>query len=287
MDALLARFVSAFKRGIEGELAAMKSSSEAFEIRLGPGEDLGEGRYAFTLRAPEKLERGTGCILKARTEQRVVIDRIDDERVVVVATAAVELGVPCSLLVAPWFLYDRLTSALDDLKDAPLALTLFGKRPATLERTPLVRDHAALDSSQRAAVELCVATDLAFVWGPPGTGKTVTLVETIEELLARGERILLASTTNAAIDQVLAKLATRPWFSPGRFVRLGRSAAETFGTELADLVDAARGSGRDALARGRLRIGEVEQQLRYARSLREELVPALTTQQSLFAAPPP
>ncbi|MFT3699970.1 MAG: AAA domain-containing protein [Kofleriaceae bacterium] len=286
MSDVLDRFVAAFKRGIEGELAAMKSSTDAFEIRLGPGEDLGDGRYSFALRAPERLERGTGCILKARTEQRVVIERVSETQVVVQATA-VDLGAACSLIVAPWFLYDRLITALDSLTDAPLALTLFGKTAPVTEPAQLLHAHPNLDPSQRAAVELCVATNLAFVWGPPGTGKTVTLVEAIDELLARGERILLASTTNAAIDQVLAKLSTRSWFAPGVFVRLGRSDAPTYGTELADLVEAARGSRRDAMTRARARIGEVEQQLTYARALREDLVPALTTQQSLFSAPPP
>src|SRR6185437_839037 len=106
------------------------------------------------------------------------------------------------------------------------------------------------------------------------------------ELLARGERILLASTTNAAIDQVLATLAGRPWFAPGTFVRLGRSDTDTFGTELADIVDRRRGTRRDELARLRRRIGESEQQLRFASALVAELVPALTSQQALFAERP-
>ena len=38
MSELLARFVSAFKRGIEGELKAMRESSAAFEIPLTHGE---------------------------------------------------------------------------------------------------------------------------------------------------------------------------------------------------------------------------------------------------------
>ncbi|HEY5946903.1 MAG TPA: DEAD/DEAH box helicase, partial [Kofleriaceae bacterium] len=117
--------------------------------------------------------------------------------------------------------------------------------------------------------------------------KTVTLVHVIDELLARGERILLASTTNAAIDQVLAKLATRPWFSPGTFVRLGRSDADTFGAELADIVDERRGARRDELARLRSRIGDVEQQIRYARGLVADLAPAVSSQTSLFAEPAP
>jgi superfamily I DNA and/or RNA helicase len=136
-------------------------------------------------------------------------------------------------------------------------------------------------------VQLCADSELAFVWGPPGTGKTATLVHVIDELLANGERILIASTTNAAIDQLLAKLAARPDFAPGVFVRLGRSEADTFGAELADIVDARQSAQRDRLVALRSRVGEVEQQLRYARALAADLAPALTTQQSLFAAAPP
>ena len=47
MAELLARFVSAFRRGIEGELAAMHASAKAFEIPLTRGEDLGTLRYSF------------------------------------------------------------------------------------------------------------------------------------------------------------------------------------------------------------------------------------------------
>src|SRR5687768_5933726 len=46
---LLGRFVAAFKRGIEGEVAAMRTSSGAFELALARGEDLGAQRHAFDL----------------------------------------------------------------------------------------------------------------------------------------------------------------------------------------------------------------------------------------------
>ncbi len=68
----------------------------------------------------------------------------------------------------------------------------------------------------------------------------------IEELLAQEQRILLASTTNAAIDQALAKLAARPSLAAavaaGAVVRLGRSEAETFGAELRRHRRPARGA---------------------------------------------
>ncbi len=280
MAELLARFVAAFKRGLEGELAAMHASAEAYEIALSGGEDLGGLRYRFDVAAGERLVPGTVCTLGG---QRVTIERLDGGKVTLLATQPVEVAGPCALVVAPWFLYERLIAALDEVTEAPLALALFGKGERTRRPAALQCDHAGLNASQRAAVQLCVEADVAFVWGPPGTGKTLTLADAIDELLARGERILLASTTNAAIDQILGKLATRAWFQPGVVVRLGRSDQETYGAELADLVATRRGAGRDALGRLRARIGEVDQQLRYAKALAGELAPALSTQQSLFA----
>jgi hypothetical protein len=287
VDALLARFVSAFKRGIEGELEAMHAASDAFEIPLTSGEDLSALRYSFALASGERLVPGTVCSLKTtHGDQRVTIERVDDGRLTLVATVPIDTSASCALVVAPWFLYDRLLQALDEITTPSLAMTLFGKQPPSRTTAVLQGDHGPLNASQRAAVQLCAQSNLAFVWGPPGTGKTVTLVHVIEELLARGERILLASTTNAAIDQILAKVSARSWFAPGTFVRLGRSDAETFGTELGDIVGDRRGAGRDELARLRTRIGDVEQQIRYLKSLVAELTPALTTQQSLFSETP-
>ncbi len=294
MKDLLARFVAAFKRGIEGELAALHASAEAFEIPLHRGEDQGTLRYTFDV--ADKLVPGTVCSLRTpRGDQRVVIERCDDARVTIAATQPIDLTSALALVVAPWFLYDRLLAALAELDverhSVRLALTMFGKLPHARTATALRCDHAALDASQRAAVQLCSDSELAFIWGPPGTGKTVTLTHVVEELLAQGQRILLASTTNAAIDQILAKLATQPWFAPaveaGTLIRLGRSNAETFGAELGDIVARMHGAHRSSLARLRARIGDAGQQIRYAQALVAELAPAVVAQQSLFAAPPP
>src|SRR5438093_1246346 len=52
---LLGRFVAAFRRGIEREVAAMRTSQDAFEIALGRGEALDAVRYSFGL--PEPSDR--------------------------------------------------------------------------------------------------------------------------------------------------------------------------------------------------------------------------------------
>ncbi|HEU4733258.1 MAG TPA: AAA domain-containing protein, partial [Kofleriaceae bacterium] len=293
---LLARFVAAFKRGIEREVAAMRTSSETFELPLAGGEQLDARRYAFELaEASDRLVPGGECALRTpRGEQRVTVERCEDLRLTVTSEAPIDLaGRPLVLVIAPWFLYDRLVGALDELDadrhPVSLALALFGKRPPRRAASALRCDHTALNLSQRAAVQLCSDSELAFLWGPPGTGKTAALTHVVEELLAQDRRILLASTTNAAIDQVLAKLAARPWFAAavaaGALVRLGRSDEDTFGAELADVAGRMQGEHRGAIDRRRARIAEAELLLQRGDRLLAELAAAAVPQQSLFAAP--
>jgi AAA domain len=294
---LLGRFVSAFKRGLDREVAAMRGSAGTYELALARGEQLGGLRYGFELlEESDRLAVGGEYTLRtSRGEQRVTLERHDDLRIVVTSEQPIDLTADrVTLVVSPWFLYERLLQALDELDverhAVGLALTLFGRRPHRRAPSALRGDHSALNASQRAAVQLCSDSDLAFIWGPPGTGKTVTLTHVIEELLAQGKRILLASTTNAAIDQVLAKLLARPWFAAaveaGTLVRLGRSEHETFGAELAEIVGRMQGKHRASLDHLRARIADTEQQVRYGDALLAELAPAAAPQQSLFAGPP-
>jgi ATP-dependent RNA/DNA helicase IGHMBP2 len=68
---------------------------------------------------------------------------------------------------------------------------------------------AGLNSSQQAAVaKILSANDLAIVHGPPGTGKTTTLVHAIKALVRRdGERVLVVAPSNTAVDLLSEKLA--------------------------------------------------------------------------------
>ena len=79
----------------------------------------------------------------------------------------------------------------------------------------------ALDERQRAAVDGALrAGDLALIWGPPGTGKTRTLVEVVRQRVARGERVLCAAPSNTAVDNLGARLSELGL----RAVRLGHPA---------------------------------------------------------------
>lgn len=67
-----------------------------------------------------------------------------------------------------------------------------------------------LNSSQEQAVnDVLWAKDVAVVHGPPGTGKTTTLVEAIYEVLHRESQVLVCAQSNMAVDWISEKLTDR------------------------------------------------------------------------------
>ncbi len=60
-----------------------------------------------------------------------------------------------------------------------------------------------LNTDQIQAINSTLSKKLTIIWGPPGTGKTITLQGVIAELLANGKKVLFASNTNNAIDGLL------------------------------------------------------------------------------------
>jgi hypothetical protein len=67
--------------------------------------------------------------------------------------------------------------------------------------------QGVLNSSQLAAIEFALsAKDFAIIHGPPGTGKTTTVVEVISQAVARGETVLACAPSNHAVDNLLEKL---------------------------------------------------------------------------------
>ena len=81
-----------------------------------------------------------------------------------------------------------------------------------------------LNPSQQSAVQFCLqADDVAIIHGPPGTGKTTTVVELIIQAVARGERVLACGPSNTSVDNLLERLAD----AGQRVVRLGHPARVT------------------------------------------------------------
>ena len=96
---------------------------------------------------------------------------------------------------------------------------LLGGRPP--ESSAATYENSNLNSSQLAAVQQCLsAKDVSIIHGPPGTGKTTTVVELIKASVRQGQKILATAPSNTAVDNLLEKLVAEGVKS----VRLGHPA---------------------------------------------------------------
>ena len=145
----------------------------------------------------------------------------DEERMVVVlpgAGALAELQTDGILGVQLYFdetSYRAMFEALEDTiraKDNRLAelrdILLGTQKPGFRELYPV--RFPWLNSTQETAVNKVLCTrDVSIVHGPPGTGKTTTLVEAIYETLHREPQVLVCAQSNTAVDWICEKLVDR------------------------------------------------------------------------------
>jgi len=90
---------------------------------------------------------------------------------------------------------------------AQLRDILYGINPATFEKPEEISVAHQLNQSQQDAVKLIAsAKDVAVVHGPPGTGKTTTLIRSIMHTLMHEKQVLVCSPSNVAVDLMTEKL---------------------------------------------------------------------------------
>jgi len=130
---------------------------------------------------------------------------------------------------APEVTFDRGDAAIARARDAVATSDLARIRDVAALAKP-ARPLAArswdafddeLDAKQREAVGAGLRSgDIALIHGPPGTGKTRTLVEVVRQRVARGERVLCVAPSNTAVDNLGLRLSAAGL----RAVRLGHPA---------------------------------------------------------------
>ncbi len=111
-------------------------------------------------------------------------------------------------------------SRLEVLRDV-----LIGSVGAVFEKIdPIHVFNQNLNQSQIEAVQFALsAEDVAIIHGPPGTGKTTTLVELIQQITRKGQSVLAVAASNLAVDNLLERLTA----AGEQAVRLGHPARVT------------------------------------------------------------
>lgn len=168
------------------------------------------------------------CFFRQSLEGNIVyknfigtINYADEERMIVVlptVRALIELQSEDSLGIQLYFdetSYQAMFEALGEVISAKnnrleeLRNILLGTQKPRFRDLYPVRFPWLNSIQEKAVNKVLCAQDVAIVHGPPGTGKTTTLVETIYETLHRESQVLVCAQSNTAVDWICEKLIDR------------------------------------------------------------------------------
>ncbi|KAF0922495.1 hypothetical protein E2562_037402 [Oryza meyeriana var. granulata] len=117
----------------------------------------------------------------------------------------------------------QLSKAIQTGPSANLVPVLFGEKPpmSSKDAAKFSPFNKNLDESQKDAISKALGSrDVFLLHGPPGTGKTTTIIEIILQEVKRGSKILACAASNIAVDNIVERLSRYRT----KLVRLGHPA---------------------------------------------------------------
>lgn len=185
------------------------------------------GTHDVVVLKPNKADTGSPSLGQG------VVYRLKDSSITVAFDDIPEDGLNSPLRLeklANEVTYRRMKDTLIELSKgivkgpaADLVPVLFGENPPTTAKKDAVFSpfNKNLDHSQKDAIVKALSSKNVFLLhGPPGTGKTTTVVEIILQEVKRGSKILACAASNIAVDNIVERLVPHRV----KLVRMGHPA---------------------------------------------------------------
>jgi hypothetical protein len=200
-------------RSLDDEIEYIKKEGGSRFHQIRNGERLTEVAGSFVYRFDfdgDRLETDVPVLLqigdlKNRVEAEI-ISVVGQEIMLAVKSMLPESVPKAKMFTDPIFILERLRNLI---KSPPqnfnkaLAHRLLAEDQPKLGRVP-IGGPSDLNESQISAVEHSAGSEVFFIWGPPGTGKTKTISSVISHCFVAGGRVLITSNTNVAVDNAIS-----------------------------------------------------------------------------------
>ncbi|WP_421384981.1 AAA domain-containing protein [Bacillus salacetis] len=204
------RMIEQWKTALIAEIQKLKEF-ESRGISVIKGQHLATSErgavYWFVLAYPVSLFQG-GSIIFEYKNKKYEGSVLSSEGVDAIVELDTDLGEETGRGIVhnePWDLLNKLIERLEEIEEDSAKLK-------TVERVmnPGMRTYHPSGKAKSLVHEVVLRAKynpITYIWGPPGTGKTYTLARTAAYQYVNGQKILLLSNSNAAIDVLILEMS--------------------------------------------------------------------------------
>ncbi len=228
----LQKRISLYITALQNEIEALRNySSRNYSLVAGRFLGNADAEFLYEFKLEDETRIAEDVPIEVEIEGDLAhgtVISVEGDRIVLLLQVFVGDSVERAVLrTAPFFLLEQLIERLEAMedKDAESVEPLFNEDNDVEYEQDLVIKTQKLNDFQIKAARSVVKKPVSFVWGPPGTGKTQTLAFAAANLVALGEKVLIISNTNIAVDVALQKtldyLKDESEYFDGKFVRFG------------------------------------------------------------------
>lgn len=206
--------LSRFSQALQAEIDLLKEEERDRTYQLASGQrEEGSGGpggvYVFILADPMRLpEDASGTLRVGESDIRAMVVAQEGNRLWVLLESSEPLPPFISqarLVLSQTELLERLKERIDEMGgDVGMAPKVFGLENARVSWAP-IPEGLVLEQSHSLELTLkqLLGSEVTFLWGPPGTGKTFTIAALVAALLESDESVLVTSHTHAGVEQAL------------------------------------------------------------------------------------
>ena len=209
--------LSEFRDALEEEIDKIKKSGQSSTLLFGGRQIESHGAdlwYRFNVEYVPSLPADTPCKLVIGKDQFDVTVISYEENSIVISTKTTlpdTIG-KARLENGATVLMERLIKCIEENaeKENPAGKRMLSSDCGVYPAKKIFEyDDLALNTgntqSQNNAIVSALSSDITYIWGPPGTGKTTVIGQIIDELYKHDRSVLVVSHTNTAVDGAIEK----------------------------------------------------------------------------------
>ena len=278
MSEIIQNFVSALNEELLSQ--RKRSTEESYNLQDGERTTSTSDKTIYTFFIDEdlkatRLKDDTPVTLIVNDEETyATLVSIGDKKIVVSTDKDFGKRLPIAQIkFDSSYLIEKLKKCYEEKiegKNSPINIdtiekAFFKKKTEANQIKPNINQET-LNKEQYNAVKAAHGSQITFIWGPPGTGKTYCISKIVESFYLLKKRVLLVSNTNSAVDIVVKELCVRLHkkdkdFDKGSVLRYGDITNDTLKTKYGDYVNvdlAAERLSKELVEKKKIILKEIE-----------------------------